>query len=633
MSKKRKLWIPIVAVVLAVAIAVSGILVWRSKSAKPVDVFPVSSVYTTYWGDSATLEGNVSDGRIQHVPLREGLVESINVQEGQEVHVGDVLMVYDVTSFQLTLQSDEARIALLESKIQIAKQDLATYQTLKPAEAAPPPTEEIIHHTAPEVATQARIDVGTAPNEEGIYYCTADTVITGAFLSDLAARGATVEFQLYQDNVIYASWLVDGSNLAANSGIVTPPPDEPTEPTEPTQPTEPAEPTEPTEPTEPAEPAEPTQPTEPSEPAEPTEPTTPTEPTQPTDPTSSEPDSSGSGSGDGSGSNTPEATSLRSPRTVKAPSATPGAARTAGFSDWTLGAGVEFMGDGTVSLDFSLPHYGTLVTYVPEEAEWDEYVYQENYQIDAIGNYAYTRQELAQMIKDTQQELASLDIDLRAARLTYQKDQMVSETGEITAYIDGTVSEVKDAASITNGETLITVKGTENFTVTAYISEMRMSTLSIGDMLDVYTYESGNSVTATVSEIGTSPVQGYFSYGEENPNNSYYPVTATVDDTEAELTVGEWCQVTVMSSGDEASAEAMYVPMMYIRSDNGGDYVMIAGENDRLVKRYVTLGKALWGSYYEIRSGLTLEDEIAFPYGKTVKEGAPLNHLEYPEYW
>ncbi len=45
------------------------------------------------------------------------------------------------------------------------------------------------------------------------------------------------------------------------------------------------------------------------------------------------------------------------------------------------------------------------------------------------------------------------------------------------------------------------------------------------------------------------------------------------------------------------------------------------GENDRLTKQYVEVGKIVYGSY-EIRSGLSMEDEIAFPYGKDVKEGA-----------
>ncbi len=35
----------------------------------------------------------------------------------------------------------------------------------------------------------------------------------------------------------------------------------------------------------------------------------------------------------------------------------------------------------------------------------------------------------------------------------------------------------------------------------------------------------------------------------------------------------------------------------------------------------VTVGKALWGSYTEILSGLSTDDMIAFPYGKGVKPG------------
>ena len=45
------------------------------------------------------------------------------------------------------------------------------------------------------------------------------------------------------------------------------------------------------------------------------------------------------------------------------------------------------------------------------------------------------------------------------------------------------------------------------------------------------------------------------------------------------------------------------------------------GDDGLLEKRYVTTGKSLWGSYTEIRSGLTPEDFIAFPYGKNVKPG------------
>ena len=42
----------------------------------------------------------------------------------------------------------------------------------------------------------------------------------------------------------------------------------------------------------------------------------------------------------------------------------------------------------------------------------------------------------------------------------------------------------------------------------------------------------------------------------------------------------------------------------------------------KLEKRYIVVGKSLWGNYKEVLSGIEEEDLIAFPYGKNVKEGA-----------
>ena len=67
----------------------------------------------------------------------------------------------------------------------------------------------------------------------------------------------------------------------------------------------------------------------------------------------------------------------------------------------------------------------------------------------------------------------------------------------------------------------------------------------------------------------------------------------------------------------------IYLENPFVRTENGQSYVFVRGQNGKLEKRFVTVGKSLWGSYTEIKSGLTEDDYIAFPYGKTVKEGAP----------
>ena len=72
----------------------------------------------------------------------------------------------------------------------------------------------------------------------------------------------------------------------------------------------------------------------------------------------------------------------------------------------------------------------------------------------------------------------------------------------------------------------------------------------------------------------------------------------------------------------EASADALYLWKAYIREDEGGSYVMKAGVDNRLYKQYLELGATIYsGEYVEVKSGLTAEDYIAFPYGTDVQEG------------
>ena len=61
---------------------------------------------------------------------------------------------------------------------------------------------------------------------------------------------------------------------------------------------------------------------------------------------------------------------------------------------------------------------------------------------------------------------------------------------------------------------------------------------------------------------------------------------------------------------------------MFILTEGSKSYVYVRGENDKLEKRQVKTGTISYGST-EILSGLNRDTEwIAFPYGKTVKEGA-----------
>ena len=65
----------------------------------------------------------------------------------------------------------------------------------------------------------------------------------------------------------------------------------------------------------------------------------------------------------------------------------------------------------------------------------------------------------------------------------------------------------------------------------------------------------------------------------------------------------------------------MFLYSAFIREENGKMYVMKRGEDGLLMKQYIEIGK-ISGEGYEILSGVTTDDYLAFPYGKEVKEGA-----------
>ena len=77
----------------------------------------------------------------------------------------------------------------------------------------------------------------------------------------------------------------------------------------------------------------------------------------------------------------------------------------------------------------------------------------------------------------------------------------------------------------------------------------------------------------------------------------------------------------------------VYKRQEFIREENGQKFVYIRDENDKLKKQNVVTGKLLWGSYYEVKSGLSEEDYIAFPYGKTVVEGADTKESSSSDYY
>ena len=248
--------------------------------------------------------------------------------------------------------------------------------------------------------------------------------------------------------------------------------------------------------------------------------------------------------------------------------------------------------------------------------------------VDAIDQGGYTQSELNGMISEQEKKIKDLDLDKRKAELDVEKLKAQSSDGIIYANVTGTVKNLQDKDNLpTDGTPFMEIAGSEGLYVTGGISELLLDKVKPGQTVSVSSWESGTSCEAEITNYPSTDVS---SYGGGNNNVSYYPFVAYIEDSTG-LRNGEYVDLN-MTVSDEEDGASIYIFKGYVRSENGKSYVLKADENDRLVKQYVKTGKIIYGDTIEIKSGLTEDDRIAFPYGKTAKEGIRVVDSDGAEY-
>lgn len=236
----------------------------------------------------------------------------------------------------------------------------------------------------------------------------------------------------------------------------------------------------------------------------------------------------------------------------------------------------------------------------------------------------YTAEEKQQLISEKQNELSSLQIDLKEANLEYTKLQKEIQNATVKSTIDGTVKSIADPSTYTSGKGKVFLKivSADGLYLQGSVSELKLDSIQVGDELTAQSWETGEEFTAKVTEISTYPVSGNdMSDGTGNPNSSYYPFKAYIEDTEA-ANNGEYVTITLGDGSVSSGEDGVFLPPAYIRKDGSRSYVYLQGEDGLLEKRYIKTGKSSYGVSVEVLEGVTLDDYIAFPYGKNIKEGA-----------
>lgn len=222
------------------------------------------------------------------------------------------------------------------------------------------------------------------------------------------------------------------------------------------------------------------------------------------------------------------------------------------------------------------------------------------------------------LINDKIGEIRDADLALQIATVDLKKLKAEVQDGAVYSELDGTVKAVRDATeAYTENTAVVEVSGGGGYYVTGSVSELELDTVKVGQTASISSWMTGASCEGEVVEIGTDPTtENGWSNG--NNNVSWYPLKIFVSD-DADLQEGDYVNITYQA--DTGSSGSWWLESMFIRTENGKSYVLVRGENGTLEQRWVQTGRDLWGSYTEIRGGLTPDEFVAFPYGQDVVPG------------
>ena len=221
-------------------------------------------------------------------------------------------------------------------------------------------------------------------------------------------------------------------------------------------------------------------------------------------------------------------------------------------------------------------------------------------------------------IANQKNKIESLKLDIRESEIAITKLEKKVSKEVIYSKIDGIVAKVGDPLTgISEGNAFMTVKSKDGYYVKGTVSELMLDQVEEGTILNCS--GSSGSFDAEVVDVSSYPGSSNSFMGNGNPNVSYYTYSATILDKDVEVSEDDWLSITLKRSSENSGV--IVLDKAFVRSENGRYYVYM-DENGSLKKQFLTIGGNVnGGSSVLVKDGITREDKIAFPYGKSIKEG------------
>ena len=235
---------------------------------------------------------------------------------------------------------------------------------------------------------------------------------------------------------------------------------------------------------------------------------------------------------------------------------------------------------------------------------------------DDVPQINITQTDINEYVAEKKSELREAQLDLSKSELEVSKLEKALSGMTVKSTMDGIVRMGDEGA-----ETYMTVQAEEGLYIEGTLNEYLLDTVKVGDVLEGEDYYTGETFTAEIQKISEFPAESgadmYYD-GSSGENVSYYSFSASIVE-DADASVGDEVNLTFQNNSSE---EAISLEKAFVLNENGNNYVYVNDEKEmKLKKQKVEVGKTIEGSIVEIESGITLDDYIAFPYGKEIKEG------------
>lgn len=236
---------------------------------------------------------------------------------------------------------------------------------------------------------------------------------------------------------------------------------------------------------------------------------------------------------------------------------------------------------------------------------------------------------LTNQIEALKLEIKKSEYTKASTEKSIEKLEKSIENAVVTSTTDGSILSVNDPNA--KGYVMITSSG--DYRVKVIVNEMNISALSEGDDMIVRSrVDNTLEWRGVISKIDTAhPITNTQNSmnggmnGSEESTTTKYPVYIDLVSSDG-LMVGQHVTAEVDTGVSEEDEEGLWLYDYYICDADSSPYVWAESSSHTLEKRSVVLGEYNENTYkYEIKSGLSEDDSIAFP-EERFTEGMPVTH-------